>query len=251
MKKNRRYVIFIMFLIVVITIILYTSKSKYVLKSSSLHAENSKEFYFNSSVLNEEEKTIYYNNWDGESEYTIKIDLANFEDVLRNTSLDIYYTVQATTENSNVTIQTNKQSENKIDGNANTTDEIEVKIIPNGGAKIDEIEVEVEVISTKPYKKTLKGKFVVANQIQKEYEVNIDNSNENYAKLLILTYNYEGTLRINYNEQKCFPELKSSLYTGATKGQGYMEIDVKKNRNYEIYFVKKAADNLGITVVNT
>lgn len=121
-----------------------------------------KGFYFNSSVLSINTKEYKINNWDGVNSYSITVDLNNRKNSLVHTEDDIEYNVSVQCSGA-VTCKASKLTGN-LKANS-LTDGFTVTMIPNEGKSFkagEAVEVNVFVYSISPYKKTLKGKFIVS-----------------------------------------------------------------------------------------
>lgn len=142
-----------------------------------------KGFYFNSSVLNINTKEYKINNWDGVNSYPITVDLNNLKNSLTHTEADIEYNVSVTCS-SNVTCRSSKYS--GILREDAGVDSFIVTMTPNTNTKFeagDEVEVNIAVISNSPYKKVLKGKFIVSVENNSfSYEIT-DAKNDNFMTL--------------------------------------------------------------------
>lgn len=262
MKKNKKYLIFILLAIAVITMVIVYTSSKYVLDKNTKHVQNSEQFYFESNLLKLEEETVNYNDLTG-SEYEINFNIRNFLDELQITNLETKYVISVdviSPENSTITkeIKTcNKENNQEItaDPNGYYTLNREKKEVHNITLKLTgldltnnpEYKVRITAKSSEPYVKTLSETVVIKKSEIEPYEAKTVDMGD-YKKLLIKSNSYSGSLKITYDSSKLILNKNSQLLENVSENtenenKSYIILDsVKENSNYQIEFIKKSAD---------
>ena len=159
-RKHKKLSIVVMISLVAFVLFSVTF-GRYIYNVIDNYILETKGFYFNSSVLSVNTKEIKMNNWDGSSNFPITIDLNNRKNSLVSTEADIEYQVgvkcssgvTCTLSSSAGTLMVSEGSEN-----------FNVEMKPNAGKTFgpgDTVTIEISVTSLKPYKKTIKGKFII------------------------------------------------------------------------------------------
>ncbi len=135
-------------------------------------------FYFNSDKLDVGINIEELDNYSGVDPYTITINVSSFKNNYVASSSDIDYNITYRCSN-NATCEVSKTS--GIIYTASHTDSFYVTITPNETLSDgDKVWVEVETTSLSPYKKTLKGKFILkVGKMGLAYEI-IDVKNRAY-----------------------------------------------------------------------
>lgn len=156
---------------------------RYIYNFVGSYILETKGFYFNSSILNVNTREYKINNWDGVNSYSITVDLNNSKNSMIHTEADIEYDVKVSCS-SEVTCTTSKESGVLLENPG--TDSFIITMTPNTNTKFsagDEVDVDIEVTSKSPYKKILKGKFIVSvENANFSYEI-IDDKNNNFMIL--------------------------------------------------------------------
>lgn len=181
-KKHKKVSIIV--LCSLIAFILFTATfGRYIYNIVGNYILETKGFYFNSSVLAINTKEYKINNWDGVNSYAINVDLNNKKNSLTHTEADIEYNVSVSCSKG-VTCNASKYSGMLVENIG--TDSFTITMTPDATVEFnsgDEVEINVEVTSTKPYKKILKGKFIVSvENLNFSYEI-IDAKNDNFMTL--------------------------------------------------------------------
>ena len=196
-------------------------------------------FYFESTVLKEENPPIY--------EYekgvnSISIDLNNFADELRNSELDINYTVSLTDSNGNTMTDMNGNTIADKTGvlpkNRKHTENIEFKNLKSGT-------YTVTANATSPFQKTLKANFVITQKDDEiKYSVS-DSIRSAILQLTISTQDYSGDIQINWPEGVS-PNSSDSKFQNVNTGfsQGNYVIHFEANSEYTFNFFKKDPNNV-------
>ncbi len=143
-----------------------------------------KEFYFNSSVLNINGKNYSITNWDGVNSYPLTIDLNNRKNDDRYTKSDIVYTITVNCPNT-VTCTLSKTG-----GTIHPEDETDsyvVTMTPNQNFyEGDTVVVSTSVTSSAPYSKTMSATYTIGvEKSDFSYEI-VDGANEKYLTLNLL-----------------------------------------------------------------
>lgn len=191
--KNRRIYkrkqIVILLLIILCFISFVVIFGRYVTNTINNFFLRSKEFYFYSDKLSEDNSVFQVDNWSGVDDYLITINMNSSENNIEAATYDIGYNISYTcTDNAICTIS---KTEGTIYANTNS-DFFNLIITPNTQLSTgDKVTVQVEVNSTAPYKKTLKGTFtLVVGKEKLSYQIT-DKEQNPYMQLSItntLTY---------------------------------------------------------------
>lgn len=156
---------------------------RYIYNFVGSYILETKGFYFNSSILNVNTREYKINNWDGVNSYPITVDLNNSKNSMIHTEADIEYDVKVSCS-AEVECTTSKETGVLFENPG--TDSFIITMTPNINTKFsagDEVEVDIEVTSKSPYKKVLKGKFIVSvENVDFSYEI-IDDKNNNFMIL--------------------------------------------------------------------
>lgn len=270
MKKYRKYLYFLIIIVIFGGIIFGFSQAKYISNSVWNYYLKSKGFYFESDILSFKESTITKNDWNGESIYF------NLRNNLNNkviTSYDISYSVNCTVSgkhSDNVRCVLNGSEQSNLNGTLinieqcknNTEDgkdvnlylksqcelegylwerqisskELYFEIIPDEeDYLIDDITVNINVSSTAPYKKSLKAKFILYKNNNLKDKIALDYKNYNsYAKLLITNYYEEDKcLKLKWDSNKLIIDTDiNNLVSYQADSLNYLnEIEFKLNKN--------------------
>lgn len=181
-KKHKK--LSIITLCCLIVFVLFTATfGRYIYNIVGNYILETKGFYFNSSVLAINTKEYKINNWDGVNSYVITVDLNNKKNSLTHTETDIEYNVSVSCSEG-VTCEASKYAGMLVENVG--TDSFMITMTPDSTVEFkseDEVEINVEVTSTKPYKKILKGKFIVSvENLNFSYEIT-DAKNDNFMTL--------------------------------------------------------------------
>ena len=125
-----------------------TTFARYVYNVIHNHILESKEFYFNSSVLDINNKQFRINNWDGVNNYVLTIDVNNQKNSLKFTNSDIKYQVEVSCPE-NVECQLSKTE--GIIYKDKKTDSYQITVIPKEEFyEGDEVEIMTKATSIVP-----------------------------------------------------------------------------------------------------
>lgn len=170
-RKHKK--ISIIFFSCLVVFVLFTATfGRYIYNAIDNYILETKGFYFNSSVLSVNTKEYKINNWDGVNSYPITVDLNNIKNSFVHTEADIEYQVDVSC-GSGVKCSASK-STGRILANSKT-DSFVVTMTPNDGVSFgagESVEINVTVYSMTPYRKALKGKFIVSvENVNFSYEI--------------------------------------------------------------------------------
>lgn len=252
MKRRKKRLkinpIFIISLIIILA--LGYSFAKYIIEDRSIHIQSAQQFYFNSDVLKEENTEYILKDWDGKSEYKLKINLKNYEDNLRNTNEDIIYEFQTSCNNPDIAITTSIDNKTKsLTGKTNSEEIINININPKKiFTKEDYVEIDVSAIAQIPYEKTISAKFKIYVQDIINYKTNlIDSIGSEYATLNIETYNNNQRLTISYDNAKTILDMNNEIFKETTITQqgnkNNILITLNSNSIYNLTFIKNDFNN--------
>ena len=191
----------ILILILAIIILLFgTTVARYIYNIIHNYILESREFYFNSTVLDMNGKQYKINNWDGVNDYVITIDVNNKKNTLESTKSDISYKIEVNCPDS--VKCTASKTEGIIYEQAGT-DSYQITVEPLAGFQEGE-EIEVETIATSeaPYEKSLSATYIIGVETSK-FTYNIeDNVGDKYLTLNLtnsVTYYKVEKAFANYN----------------------------------------------------
>lgn len=280
MKNIKKYIV-IIFIITGIGIIfsLSVTFAKYVKDVVWEYHLKTKEFYLSSPELDISGKQNVNNSWNGENIYftltnSLNDELITTYDIGYEVSCEIVGDLKNDAEcvlNNSSGVLTNYQSctNNKEDGldvsdftktecelggynwtSQKSTKELYFEIIPNKPeTEIDMMTVNIEVKSTFPYTKTLKGSFTLYREII-ENDLQVDYEDYDYTSSLILSNSSSETTCVNISWvlDKCLIDEKIDLYnTYEVNEDGYLKninIDVMPYSSLEIEFIKKTLEEI-------
>ena len=180
-KKYKRKQLIILGLIVLNLISFIVIFGRYLTNTINDFFIRRKEFYFYSDKLSEDNSVYQVDNWSGVDDYIITINMNSNNNNIEVASYDIGYNISYKCTD-NAICQLSK-TEGIILANTNS-DFFNLTITPNMQLNTgDKVVVEVEVNSTAPYKKTLKGKFtLVVGKEKLTYQIT-DSAQNPYMQL--------------------------------------------------------------------
>ena len=285
--KHRKYLI-IIFLFTLALMVVYfgTTYAKYVYKEAHNYYLQSKGFYFTSDYLDVNTKQTVNNYWDGSSVY---FNIKNNINESIVTDYDINYKVKCTTNNANATCNLNGSGKNEIDGvlklNAvcenNTSDGVDTSTFTyeecssNGytwnnkvvseemyfdivGDDISRVNVNLEISSISPYKKTLVGKFIL-NKVKTTTDIDIKykdyseygilnlRNNSNTTRCVVVSFDPNNLLVNEYNTAKSYTKNSDNYIDSLT-----ISINSSSSANYKFYKKNNITyDASSFTIVDT
>ena len=150
----------IIVLIIAIILFLYgTTLARYIYNAIHNYILESKEFYFNSTVLDMNTKQFRINNWDGVNDYVLTIDVNNKKNSLKSTPSDISYKIEVSCPD---TVECKLSKTEGIIYQTAGTDSYQVTVIPKDNFyEGDEVEVTTTATSTSPYVKSLSATYTI------------------------------------------------------------------------------------------
>lgn len=285
--KHRKYLI-IIFLSTLALMVVYfgTTYAKYVYKEAHNYYLQSKGFYFTSDYLDVNTKQTVNNYWDGSSVY---FNIKNNINESIVTDYDINYKVKCTTNNANATCNLNGTGKNEVDSvlklNAvcenNTSDGVDTSTFTyeecssNGytwnnkvvseemhfdivGDDISRVNVNLEISSISPYKKTLVGKFIL-NKVKTTTDIDIKykdyseygilnlRNNSDTTKCVVVSFDPNNLLVNEYNTAKSYTKNSDNYIDSLT-----ISINSSSSANYKFYKKNNATyDASSFTIVDT
>lgn len=179
-RKHRKLSIIILLILVFCMIASFTF-ARYIYNIVYDYILETKEFYFNSSILNVNNKTYRINNWDGVNNYPLTIDLNNRKSSLKKTEVDIAYDIRVECSNN---VQCNLDKESGIVDTGDGMDSYMITVDPV--VEFDENDVatvRTYATSTSPYKQTLSATYIIG-VVKKKFTYDIeDGANEIFCTL--------------------------------------------------------------------
>ena len=284
--KHRKYLIIIFLSILALMVVYFgTTYAKYVYKEAHNYYLQSKGFYFTSDYLDVNTKQTVNNYWDGSSVY---FNIKNNINESIVTDYDINYKVKCTTNNANATCNLNGSGKNEIDGvlklNAvcenNTSDGVDTSTFTyeecssNGytwnnkvvskemyfdivGDDISRVNVNLEISSISPYKKTLVGKFIL-NKVKTTTDIDIKykdyseygilnlRNNSNTTRCVVVSFDPNNLLVNEYNTAKSYTKNSDNYIDSLT-----ISINSSSSANYKFYKKNNATyDASSFTIVD-
>ncbi len=224
-KKINRFklIIIISFLVTVTLLLLNPSWARYVYNGLKNYYYESQRFYFNSKKLSENGTTIQLDNWDGVNYFDLDYEINSVKNNSVATESDITYNITkhrcVTTANVTCTIT----KENGFIPTSSHTDSFTIRVTPNEAlAQGARVTVEVEVVSTDPYEKTLRGTAILNVGVPGiSYSIS-DKANRPYLDFNITnTLNYYKVVTPfgNYSQNDPIPEEVYNSLSAADKAK--------------------------------
>lgn len=276
MKRLKKCVLLILTVLVICFIFLYgVSFARYVSNSVLDYYLKSKGFYFYSDYLSSSSTENIDNYWDGESVY---FSIRNNLNQTVMTNYDIFYTAKCTVNeevSDYVECHLNGTDSDTYDGvygicvnstgngidvsllektdcessgyewdNQIMTDDLYFDIVVTDNEyELSDVTANITVTSTSPYRKILKGDFILHQKKLTENQVTMDYKNyENYDRLNISnTYSENKCVRIMWDADKLLIDTDASEFASyEVNNDGYIEaikftIVPKKTLSYIFY----------------
>ena len=182
-RKNKLVSIIVL---VLATLFLFVTVvfGRYIRNIISNYILETKEFYFNSTVLGMNGKNYSIVNWDGVNSYPLTIEVNNRKNSLRHTAVDIPYTI---TYNCPSTVTCTLSKTSGIIYADDQTDTYILTVTPlQNFYEGDEVVVSTTVESVSPYHKTLSATYTIGVQ-KSDFSYNIvDAVNDKYLSLNLI-----------------------------------------------------------------
>ncbi len=262
-------------LTIILTVLISTTFAKYVGENAWDYYIESNGFYFNSPQLND--SINLNNNWNGN---TIMFELENYNDAGDTASSKIEYQIKCNVISSNVAnINCNLNNSNSNTYNGilenvkicmnNTEDGVDVSSLDEETCKnrgydwidgttsinqyftleseeeIKDATVEIEVVSTSPYKKTLKGQFIL-DKIENstdDIEILVE-SYDGYEKVIVNNLsNIDRNFHLKWDSDK-FRIAKDDYIIKSISSSGYIdeiEFSILGNETLTYIFYKEVS----------
>ncbi len=197
--KNKVNLVLVLLLCVLILTPIVTTTSRFVISKIDEHYLDSKEFYFNSSVLNGSTYNLY--NWDGSDGYQITFDTTNSKDSLNWTKHDIEYEILTECTSAVGAVSCSSSGDTVLSTNSalitNGSNTVTLSIGNNEFTTGDTVTINVTAKSISPYKKELTASFIVkVNKSEVNYYIE-DMPNRNYLNLIISNNNESKDITVD------------------------------------------------------
>lgn len=233
MNKKIKILIGIMVIILVVTGSIIPILAKYIKKINNNVQINSTDFYFTSDLLDVPAiNGIPATNGTfpeyilGKGTNTITFNLNNYEDDLRFTTVDIDYEIKVTNSSNIVVFEEN--------GTLNAISSKNSKKIDIASLSSD-IYI-VEVTSTSPYTKQLKGKFIIQDVDNDITYTVSDGLGSTVVMLTISVNDYSGNINIKWPNE-VFPDNSDPLLKDAINTTNYT-VNFNSYSEYTFVFFK-------------
>lgn len=155
-KINKKYLLLGVVGILALILITY---GRYIYNEISDFYLSSKNFYFNSDKLTVDRAIYKIDNWSAVDAYTITINLNNYKNNLLHANTDISYEIEYTcSSNILCSVSSTGGILYQTSNSNNFTATLTPQGIFNDG---DEAWIEITVNSTEPYRKALRGRFIL------------------------------------------------------------------------------------------
>ena len=273
LKKNKKLLLLIPFLVFIVLTIITTSYSKYVHNSIRSYYLKSKGFYFSSENLSTNTKKNSNLSWDGSNIY---FNIKNYlsDDLI--TSFDIPYKVTCEViGNNSYTCNLNNTGTSIYQGTLsgssrcinNTEDEVDVSTMNKTSCEINgytwhkekstkelyfnidsqntvsDVEVKITVESLNKYKQKLIGTYKLHKKNISSDEVITNYENySNYDKLIITnTTNSKKCVSMSFDSTKLRIDNSINMKSYDVDSNNYinsLELEINKEQMKEIYFYK-------------
>lgn len=284
MKKKKGIVLAIFVLAIIIVITFGATFAKYIHNSFLDYYFKSKGFYFSSDYLDTTKVKNVNNLWDGKSVYfnvrnnlnqevitnydisykaTCKIinDASSFAECHMNGSENgtyegvlSHYQVCNNETDDGVDVSLLTKTECELNGyewiNQIASKELYFDIITNDNHQLKDVVVEVSVISTSPYRKTLTGEFVLHRSEVGDNNINLKYNNySNYDRLIISnSYSTNKCVTISWDANKLLiADDLDSINSFNTDENGYINeinFNIESRKEKSFIFYKRDFNNI-------
>lgn len=181
-KINKKHKIIIILLVACIVIPSIYVLGKYVINLISEHYYESKNFYFNSNILNVSDAYYEVDNWSGVSAYEFEVDITNMANELEYSEKDVLYDLEITCPET-VTCSTDFPfGGDTLEGEVAEKRTWTVSVAPQGPITTA-VEVKVKAKATSPYTKTISASIKLSTS-GITYKIN-DKVNQIYSMLIL------------------------------------------------------------------
>lgn len=227
MSKKMKYIFSVLSFALILTCILVPVFAKYIKTQNNNVNISSKEFYFTSDLLDVPQTNGTFPEYIlGKGTDTISFNLNNYEDDLRFTTIDIKYSIKVTNSSDTVVFEeegTLNTSSSKVSKSFEITSLVSDTYI-------------VEVNSTSPYQKTLKGKFEIQEADNDITYTVSDGASSTIVMLTITVSDYSGNINIKW-PTGVSPDNSDPLLAGAIDTNNYT-VNFNSYSEYTFIFFK-------------
>lgn len=233
-------VLIIIFVFFVFLTIIKSSFAKYNSNENKDFFYEASSFYFTSNSLDSNSSVTVYTLATG-TDY-IEFDVANNEDNLRYSEVDINYQVTITDINGNNVKDKNNNNINKIN---DTLAKNSINSNTHRFSNLADGAYTVTATSLSPYSKTIRANFIVSNSNkQLQYSIT-DAINSPILQLIISTNDYNGNVKIVW-PIGITPDNTIPIFANSKTGfsSSNITIAVEKNGEYIYQFFKENPSNV-------
>lgn len=211
MSKKMKYIITILVVVLVLTCVAVPVFAKYIKEDESEIGINAMDFYFTSDLLAEPTTHETFPEYKlGKGNNTISFKLNNYEDETRFTTVDIKY--ELTVYNSS-NFPVYDKAGTITAGTSKKSVSFEIPSLGSGT-------YIVEVVSTLPYSKTLKGKFIIP-EVNDDISYTVsDGVGSTVVMLTVSVEDYSGNINIKW-PNGVTPDISDPLLAGAIDCENY------------------------------
>lgn len=251
--KKKQIILVLIILIIIISLVVIFGR--FVTNSLNNFFLRSGEFYFESDKLSEEGTTLQVDNWSGVDDYTFTVNINTRKNNIETATYDIPYEIKYSASDN---VICNLSKENGIIYASNNSDGFTLTITPNTQLRTgDKVTIDLEVMSTGEYKKTLKGEFIlVVGQENISYEIT-DEKSTPYLELSITNTLSYYTVRESFDSYNVGDRIDVDAYLALSQenknkcysGEVKLEFDpneVLLDMTSEIYNEAKNIETINI-----
>ena len=179
-RKHKKMSIIVLSSLIVFVLIA-TVFGRYIHNIIQNYILETKNFYFNSSILNINGKNYSIMNWDGVNSYTLTIDLNNYKTDEIYTTSDIVYTVQVSCPN---TVVCTLSKNGGVIHPEDSTDSYQITVTPiQSFGENDSVTLTTSVESSTPYHKQMSATYTIGvERSDFSYEI-VDAPNQKFLTI--------------------------------------------------------------------
>ena len=211
--------------------------AKYISEHKKDADMTSSNFYFTSDYLETDTKKYDITDWsDG-----FDIELYNYDqgDESKVSEDNIEYEVSITGDGNWTYTDGNKGKLNLgTDGNKNKQT---IHIEPGETAQKGDV-ITVTVKTTSPYQKSISAQFTLTSSSKPDYT--IKDMGDGSVSLVIKTNDYEGTVKINWNQASYDPDNTNKYMNNWKDSDQIKALKVEKNTTYQLLFFKNVTTDI-------
>lgn len=155
----KKIIISIICIILLCLLLFNSSLGRYIYNAINNYILNSKEFYFESSVLADDTPVYSIVNWDGVNSYTLNIDVNGKKNELVSTSVDIEYDIDIECPSS---VICSLSKETGVIYAEKKTDSYTITVTPvDNFYEGDTVTISTSATSKYPYTKKISAKYII------------------------------------------------------------------------------------------